>query len=56
MTTKVTVDPNAHAVKVVITDGKNSTADVLPAGSRPKDYIVHGDQVLTVSEAIQETK
>jgi hypothetical protein len=49
MTTKVTVY-TAHAVHVEVRGEKVSSVERLEARSTPRDYIIWGEQVLTVKE------
>lgn len=55
MTSKVTVDPGAHDIRVTITDGKlgentTTTVETLDKGSATKDYWIYTDRFLIISE------
>ncbi len=54
MTTKITVYA-AHAVHVEVRGEQVSSLELLEAGSKPRDYIIWGEQVLTVKEVPNAT-
>lgn len=49
MTTKITVHP-AHAVHIQVRGEQETISDILEAGSNPRDYLIWGEKVLTVTE------
>jgi hypothetical protein len=49
MTTTITVNP-VHAVHIEVRGEQETISDILEAGSAPREYVIWGDKVLSVSE------
>jgi len=55
MTTRVTVDPCAHRIEVILTEGGNTTNEILEQGTPARDFWVYDNKSVLIREIEKES-